>query len=572
MKDKKSKEEIKQNPGQFYYESIGMILLILTIVIVAKLGKVGLFFTLILKVLFGDWYLLLVVLLMIFGIYLILNHKGFNFKNQRFLGYVFFVFSLLLLSHFSVHNFIKSEEGSYLKNTFSYYKMFITNDYDSYLGGGIIGAIMFFIIYSLLSSFGVILISTILIILGLTMVINKPLKELGEWFFCLFKKIGKYEKSFSNFFKYEIGAKKIDVENIYNCKRKITLKNLDEYKNLMLLNNQEKNLEEIKTLVISVLNNLNYRYRLLHCFSSYSSSLLVFQIYDEFDCSTIGSKISILIEENIYLSKVSSNLNIEINNKNSSVLSLRELLSKQSILYNNYLIAIGINIKNQIEEIDFSNNANILVIGDINAGVKSCVSSIVLSTIMKVTVDKVEFHLFDELGDFCDYNFLFKTINNGNIKEYLKNIIDIIDERVNMFNLKNIHHIDEYNILLSQESYNIIKRMIYVVELDDYNNNHDYKYIDDKIMYIIQVGMAVGVYIIFVSRNIKKVSTILFSLFKNKLVFNIGEIETPLIETKHCKVLTNKGDSIFYRETIIKRIQCPKFTKEELEKIKQEIK
>ena len=33
-------------------------------------------------------------------------------------------------------------------------------------------------------------------------------------------------------------------------------------------------------------------------------------------------------------------------------------------------------------------------------------------------------------------------------------------------------------------------------------------YIDDKIMYLIQVGRDMGIYVIFISRNIKKVSRI----------------------------------------------------------------
>ena len=81
MKEKKSKEELEQSAGQFYYETIGMLLLIVAAVIIAKLGVIGSFLTILLKVLFGDWYLLIVVLLLIFGLYLIFNHHGFNFKN-----------------------------------------------------------------------------------------------------------------------------------------------------------------------------------------------------------------------------------------------------------------------------------------------------------------------------------------------------------------------------------------------------------------------------------------------------------------------------------------------------------
>lgn len=45
-----------------------------------------------------------------------------------------------------------------------------------------------------------------------------------------------------------------------------------------------------------------------------------------------------------------------------------------------------------------------------------------------------------------------------------------------------------------------------------------------------------------------------------------------MIESKHCKVLTQKGECLFYRENNEKRIQIPKFTKEELDKIKKHMK
>lgn len=570
MKEKKSKEEIRQSAGLFYYETIGMILLILSIVIIGKLGTIGSFLTIFLKTLFGDWYLLLIILLLIFGIYLILNHHSFNFKNQRFLGYVFFVIAILMLSHFSVHSYIESLGGSYFSQTWSHYKNFITSNNNTYLGGGLFGAFIFYIFYSLLGSFGVILVSIIFILLGITMIINKPITELGKVFINSIKKIGKYNKSFNNFFKYEIG-KKEEVINIYNCHKKLTLKNLDEYKNINFNYIQEKYCEEIKSLIMSVFNNLNLKYRVVQSFISYSCVTFYFQIFDDFDCNELVNKLSVLIEENVYVSKVGNNINIEINNKNNYVLCLKEVLLKQPLFYNNYLIPIGINIKKQLEEIDFSKEANLLILGDYNVGIKSFVSSIILSTIMKVGVENVEFHLFDAVGDFNDFTFLFKSINNGEIKEYLNDIINKIDERVNLISLNNVCQIDEYNISNFDNKKDKLKRQIYVIELDD-NNIYDYRFIDDKIMYIIQVGRDVGFYVIFVSRNIKKISTVLFSLFRYKLIFNVGKNESNLIETKHAKVLNNRGDCLFFRDSTIKRIQTPKFTIEELDKIKKEIK
>ena len=145
MKDKKSKEEIKQLPGKFYYETIGMMLLIISITIIAKLGSVGSLLTVLFKVLFGDWYLLLVLLITIIGFYLILNHRGFNFRNQKFIGYTLCLIGFLMLTHFSIHSYVLNQGGSYFNKTWLIYKNYIKFKTDTYLGGGLIGAITFYI-------------------------------------------------------------------------------------------------------------------------------------------------------------------------------------------------------------------------------------------------------------------------------------------------------------------------------------------------------------------------------------------------------------------------------------------
>lgn len=572
MKEKKSKEELRQSPGQFYYETIGMISLIFAIVILLKLGRVGIFLTILLKVLFGDWYLLFVVMILVFGCYLIFNHHAFNFKNQRFLGYFICTIGFLMLTHFSVHDYIVKLEGNYFSNTWLHYKNFIKSNNDVYLGGGLIGSVLFYLFYSLFGKVGVVLVSLIIILLGFTMIIDKPIIDIGSYFLQKFKKVKNYKNSFNNFFKYEIRNKENLPINIYSTNKKITLKHFDDYKNINYHLSQEKYLEETKGLICTIFNNMNIKYKINQSFFSYSCSFLSFHIYDEVECSDLGLKLSNIIEESIYLSKINNILNLEINNKFNSILCLKDVLTKQAFIYNNYLMPIGINIKNQLEEIDFSKEANILIIGDFNVGIKTFIASIIITTIMKVTTENFEFNLFDDIGEFNDYSFLFNNIKNDDIKEFLKNILLQIDERINTFSLRNVHQIDEYNILLKQENKKSYKRIVYIIELDDYNINYDYQYIDDKILYIIQVGRDVGVYVMFISRNIKKVSNILFSLFKYKCIFNCGKMESNVIESKHCKVLTQKGECLFYRENNEKRIQIPKFTKEELDKIKKYMK
>lgn len=567
MKEKKSKVEIEQGPGQFYYESIGMLFIVIAVITLAKLGKLGSFFTILLQVLFGDWYLLVVILILIFAVYLILNHHPFNLKNQRFLGYVICLLGFLMLTHFSVHNYIISLGNNYFSNFLNHYKNFIVNNNTNYLGGGVIGGSLFLIAYLLLGSTGVLLFSAIIILLGFTMIIDKPIIEIGAVIKSFFIKLKKYNKNFNNFFKYEIGKKEGSTSNLYDNKKKITLKYLDDYKNINFKVDQEKYLEETKGLICSILNSLNLKYKLIQQFNSYSSSLLSFQIYDEYEFSLVCNKISSIIEENIYLSKSGCILNIEINNKYNSILSLKNLLLKQPLLYNNYLMPIGINNKNQTEEVDFSRDANFLIIGEFNVGIKTFISSVILTSFIKVH-NKIEFYLFDEIGEFNDYQYLFKNIKNDDIKDYLNNIINEIDDRVNTLSLNSIHNIDEYNAVNLQNSKEYLNRKIYIIELDDFNKNYDYQYIDDKIMYIIQVGKNVGIYTMFISRNIKKVSTILFSLFEKKFIFNSKIKNDKIIESSHLTVLCQKGDCLFYRDNNVKRVQLPKFTLDELNKIK----
>ena len=62
MKEKHQKVDSKQET-MFYFEAIGFLLIILTIVVVAELGTLGHYLTIFFKILFGDWYLLFIFII-----------------------------------------------------------------------------------------------------------------------------------------------------------------------------------------------------------------------------------------------------------------------------------------------------------------------------------------------------------------------------------------------------------------------------------------------------------------------------------------------------------------------------
>ena len=167
-KEKIQSAEIKENSKVFHYEILGIILLVTGMFAVAKLGILGIYANLIVKVLFGDWYFVIILLMCVYGIRCILVHRRLKISNIRYLGLFLMVLALMLLSHFSVHSVvIEFDENPIVLTLKLYLSYFRVKDFDSIVGGGIIGTILFYLFLYLFSKVGVILISVILFFLSI---------------------------------------------------------------------------------------------------------------------------------------------------------------------------------------------------------------------------------------------------------------------------------------------------------------------------------------------------------------------------------------------------------------------
>ena len=105
-KIKKEPYENSKKKNLFFYEILGITLAVLSFFAVAKLGSFGLYLFLIVKLLFGDWAFLFIIIGILAGCYFLMVHDHLPISSLRVLG-IFFIFtSLLMLSHFSMHNYI----------------------------------------------------------------------------------------------------------------------------------------------------------------------------------------------------------------------------------------------------------------------------------------------------------------------------------------------------------------------------------------------------------------------------------------------------------------------------------
>ena len=138
-KEKYQTVEIKNSERIFHYEILGIILIILAMFSIAKLGIVGRYLMLTTKFLFGDWHFLITFLTLAYGIRCIIVHEKLKVGNIRYLGIFLIILSLILLSHFSMHKYVKDFDQSPLKLTISiYFNAFKTESADMIVGGGIV--------------------------------------------------------------------------------------------------------------------------------------------------------------------------------------------------------------------------------------------------------------------------------------------------------------------------------------------------------------------------------------------------------------------------------------------------
>ena len=566
MKEKHQKIDSKKET-MFYFEAIGFILIILTIVVVAELGALGHYLTIFFKILFGDWYLLFIFIIFVLGTSNILSHTAFDFRNQRFIGYVICVIGLLMLAHFPVHNYVLSQQEidssttSYISYTISHYKNFAVTNSDTVLGGGIIGGLFFFVFFLMLGKIGVILISIIIVFLGITMIVNRSMKEIVFDIGNKFKKIGSMSKSFNNFFKYEIGKKEIRTRE-FNLLKKVNLKNFEETKEEDKIDyvSLEKDAFEYKNIIKEVLSKLRLDFKENEYHIMYAYTVFSYVVYSSFDCKMIGEHLSSLMKEELYIFKNNNNLYIEIENKKYYSYNVYDILAKQENLKDNYLIPLGFYYENEILDVDISKNGSFLICGDKFSGVKNFISYFVYAHYVKVDPSLYEFYLYDKEKEFEKFKKLFKEIYNSDINALISIIQNNIDSRYMLFRERHVKNIDEYNYSFDSNEERMkkyLKKLNYIIYLNDDNNHSE---LEDKIIYFLQSCKEVGINIIFVSRNIINYSTIFISSFEKRIIFSLrnAQMSKLCLDSSYACVLKAKGEAIFYRNGLKRRIQCPK--------------
>lgn len=580
-KDKKRSIENEKEETLFYHELIGIIFIIFSISVLGKLGKIGTFLTNLFKVGFGDWYWLIILFFLFFGLVNLFTHKNFDFKNQRFIGFVFICFGLLIFAHFPLHNYFEEKSNAYFSETWRIYKYYLDTNANMYLGGGLVGSIMFYIVYYLFGTVGVVLVALLIMLLGLSLIIKMPIIEMFKNIGRNTKKISSFTGKFSKFFKYELGSKeenvkeKDDRKDIFSKAQTLQLKIFEDTPNIMNYSFQEKHAMEIRGLIHSVFNNLNIEYKEQGHTISYQITSYKYIIFSEFNLDNLIERLNNVIEEEILIGKENNNLIIQITNKYPQILTIKEILLKQSNLYNNYILPIGLTYENKLCEIDLVQNGNILLIGSKGSGLKNFVYYFISALFVKMNLINYEIEIYDKLNEFSNLEKIIPIESNLDINEYLNKTISLIDNKLEIINNAKTTNIEDYNRKIDIENENIekMKRNFIIINTIDVDKE-TYAYFENKIMYITQLGEKAGVNVIYIIRDELYYTSIISSLFSQKIVFkvNTSSFSNKIMSNNNALYLQNKGDAFFLSQIKARRIQTPFVSSKDLEKVYEHLK
>ncbi|MGI6767763.1 MAG: hypothetical protein ACOX43_01495 [Bacilli bacterium] len=571
---KRSVDEQEKEETTFYYELIGIIFIIFSITVLGELGKIGSFMLVLFKVAFGDWYWLIILFLLFYGFQSLLRHKSFNFKNQRFIGFVFIVFSLLLFAHFPLHNYVNRKSNNYFSETWRVYKSFINTNVDTYLGGGIIGAIMFYAIYYLFGSVGVVLIGIIIILFGFSLIINKPLIDIFKSFGRGTKNIGKYAKNFNNFFRYQLGSGRKDKsdkrKDIFSRSQQIPLKIFEEFQNVMNYNFQEKHCYEMRSLIHSVFNNLHIEYKDVDLTISYKVTSFRFTIFSEYNLKAVMERLNNVIEEDLLFAQDGSSLMILVTNKYPQILTIRELLMKQASLQNNYLLPVGLTYENKLCEVDITRSGNLLLIGSKGSGIKNFINFYISALFVKENLINYQIEIYDKQNDFIHFQPILEVETEQEINDYLNKVIEEIDEKLETINNYGTTTIDEYNKKLDIDGSKEPKIQRKFIIINHFQADREtYSYFENKLMYVTQLGEKAGVSTVYVVREEFYITSIIMSLYAHKLVFKLDSIpfSVKVMNNENATFLQSHGDSFYLSQIKARRIQTALVSKKDLEAV-----
>lgn len=608
MAKRKRKKEATTNNFKFSVEILGLILILIAIIGLGKFGPVGKIIKDFAIFLFGAWYNVLIVLILIIGMYMLIKRKMPNFITGRLIGFYLLIISLLTMAHM---NYVDTgvSLGTAVNNSIDVFLRVISSSYDglSQTGGGIIGLFFSFIFVSLLDNIGTYIIVSVLILFGFIMLINISFGDLLDKVQTFFKNRPKREKkvksheddddvedeeeddddkiivhSAEELKKYHSMEEEAPVPQtpvsevpLISINSNYRLPRLDDVLDPLKKNKKHDTDEFIKQTTIA-LQNVLADFQIVGKVVACHEGPTVTQFEVAIKNGTKVSKITGLSKE-IALSLAAKDVRIqapipgkttvgiEIPNKITVGVPIREVLeTKQKEMAGMKIpVSLGKDIMGNNFVADLSKTPHLLVAGSTGSGKSVCVNSFISSILINKRPDEVKLVLVDpkkvELSNYNGVPHLLCPVVTDPKKASiaLQNIVKEMEKRYDMFADEKVKNIGGYNekiadLIKRNPEDNTLRLMPYIVviidELADLMLVAS-KEVEDSIMRITQMARAAGIHLIVATQrpSTDVITGVVKANIPSRISFAVAsQIDSrTILDMGGAEKLLGKGDMLY---------------------------
>ena len=506
MTKRKKKKSANTTSPKFSVEITGLILILIGVIGLGVFGPVGNIIKDFAIFLFGSYYNILIILLLVLGMYMLFKRKMPKFFTARLIGFYLILLSGLTLAHM---NYVEggTKIADVLNNSMEVFLSVINENFVglSQTGGGIIGLFSSWALVSLLDKVGTYIIVSVVIVFGLILMFNISFSDLLDNFGKFLDNRREKRKEAKKEAKIAKANKQMEKEDEEEEEDdKVVIKSVEELK-------KYKNVgEEVQTPTVPVadvpLISINSNYRLpkldevldplkknkrtnsdefikqtsialQNVLADFGITGKVVAVHEgptvtQFEVAVKnGTKVSKItgLSKEIALSLAAKDVRIEapipgkttvgveIPNKITVGVQVREVIQdKQKEMMSMKLpVSLGKDINGNNCIADLSKTPHLLVAGSTGSGKSVCINSFINSLLITKRPDEVKLVLVDpkkvELSNYNGVPHLLCPVVTDPKKASiaLQNIVKEMEKRYDMFADEKVKNIVGYNEKMS---------------------------------------------------------------------------------------------------------------------------
>ena len=529
MAKKKSRKTKKNEKPTYLVELYGIILILAAILGIGKYGIVGRVIASFALFLVGNLYFFLLLVLLIAGVYIIINRKGINLLSSKMVGIYLFVVGIVVLMH---QNYVLDNinTSKIFTETIDYLMLGIEKIMDKSVqvgifnmalantGGGLLGAIFSSCFYALFEAEGTRVVVPILLVAGFMIFTGLSIKDIYDKGKEKAKNIKSHKKPKTNDDEDEKEAKIVDhndeklvvhdikeltkINNNNNIKETATPSkeagNLNKSYNLPSLELLEAPKKNKKTANHTVIEkNIEALEKVLHDFGINAKvvEVNIGPTVTQYELSlSSGTRVSKLLTINKEISLAlakkdiriqapipgKSTVGVEMPNDEAQPVTIRETLELMPKQTQNIplAVALGKDIMGKVKWCEINKTPHLLVAGATGSGKSVCINTIIISILMKARPDEVKLILVDpkkvELSIYNGIPHLLTPVVTDPRKASvaLKRAVSEMERRYDLFEEYKTKNIEGYNKLVEEKNKKLpddekLAKMPYIVVIVD---------------------------------------------------------------------------------------------------------